>query len=56
MLGWDDRILSFELCVVLVLLVGLTILVGEALMLLPWGTILEYTFRLAGLAAFGPHM
>lgn len=29
---------------------------GELLALLPWGLIWEWTFRLVGIAAFGPHM
>ncbi len=56
MLSWDDRILSFQLSVVLASMVLLTFFLGELLMLLPWGRLFEGIFRLIGLALFGPHM
>ena len=53
---WDDPLLSFQLTFALGIVTGGTFLLGELLMLLPWGHIFEWTFRLLGAAAFGPHM
>jgi len=46
---WNDRILTFWL------VAALTI-VSVVLMLIPWGFLIQWTMRLIGLAAFGPHM
>ena len=55
-LTWEDRILSFLLCIALTITCVVTFFAGELLMLIPWGVVFEWTFRLLGVAAFGPHM
>ena len=56
MATWDDKILSFQLGLALVVCVVVLFFFGELLMLVPWGLVWECLFRLLGAAAFGPHM
>lgn len=55
-MGWDDRILSLQLSVALLILAALLIGLGYLLSLIPWGWVFHIFWRLFGLAVFGPHM
>ena len=54
--SWDDRVLTFQICIGLGLFSACLILFGELLMLIPWMVVFEWIFRLLGVAVFGPHM
>lgn len=56
MFNWEDRILSFQLLLALSFLVCVSVLLGEALSLIPWHLVLEIVVRLLGVALLGPHM
>ena len=56
LVNWDDRFLTLALTLALLVSAIALALLGCALALLPWGLIVEWTCRLAALAAFGPHM
>ena len=53
---WRDRMLTLQVCMVLAFLTAATAYTCYLLSLLPWPLIWEWTFRLLGVAAFGPHM
>ena len=55
-LTWDDRALSFFATALVSLLLVVCVGVAELLMLVPWGLVFEWSFRLLGAAALGPHM
>ena len=56
MLTWDDPILSLQLCMAVLVVTILFLILGIAAAAVPWGLVWEWTFRLLGAAALGPHM
>ena len=54
--GWDDRLITFQLLMLLMLANFLLTGVGVLLSRAPWGLLFEWIFRILGAALFGPHM
>ena len=52
-LTWDDRALSFFATALVSLLLVVCVGVAKLLMLVPWGLVFEWSFRLLGAAALG---
>merc|ERR1711965_174726 len=56
LVSWDDRMLTFQLCIALAALSLVALALGVVLMYVPWARVFEWTFRLVGALLFGPHM
>lgn len=53
---WEDRVLTFQVASILLLITVFFLVLGLVNVHLPWGAILEWTLRLIGAAILGPHM
>lgn len=56
LLAWEDRILTFQVVLANLGFSLACIVLGVAVIPLPWARIWEVLFRLLGVALFGPHM
>lgn len=53
---WDDPFLTFLLCTVLTAMSILLAWAGMIATVIPWGIVLEWIWRIAGVLFLGPHM
>jgi hypothetical protein len=53
---WSDRMLTLQLCLLLLAISVALVALELLLSLLPWSLIFEWIFRIAGFVLLGPHM